>query len=60
MRLRLLSHYEILASHSDVVEDRTMKNQCNSHKMSLLITAILGTFLAVLYAKKLFEYLKST
>jgi len=60
MRLSMLSHYEILASNSDVAEDKTMKNQCNSYKMSLLTTAILGTFHAVLYAMKMFEYLKST
>ena len=57
--MSLLSHYEILVSHSDVAEDKTMKNQCNSYKMSLLITEVLGTFHAVLYAKKMCEYLKS-
>jgi hypothetical protein len=55
----LLSHSETSASHSDAAEDKTMKNQGNSYKMSLLITVILGTFHTVLYAMKMCEYLKS-
>jgi len=59
MRLSLLSHYEISASHSDVVGDKTMKNQCNEYTISLLITTVLETFHKVLYAVKMCEYLKS-